>query len=106
MNHVVLPRMSLVAVESLHGMKQVSSSLIAAAVRFGTPAYVMDMVAVAQAAEQVEAAFPSPWVLQYSLKANDLPAIAAFLASRGWGGNVVSAGEGQDAGGAGPDKRA
>jgi len=63
----------------------------------------MDMVAVAQAAEQAEAAFPGPWVLQYSLKANDLPAIAAFLASRGWGGNVVSAGEWQHAADAGLD---
>lgn len=32
-----------------------------------------------------------------ALKANDLPAISAFLAERGWGGNVVSAGEWQHA---------
>ena len=81
----------------LRGIDQLSFSLVAAARQFGTPAYVMDMVAVASAARQVEDGFPRPWVLQYSLKANDLPAIAAFLADRGWGGNVVSAGEWQHA---------
>jgi diaminopimelate decarboxylase len=55
--------------------------------------YVVDMAAVAAAAEAVERAFPDPWIRQYSLKANDLPALAAFLAGRGWGANVVSAGE-------------
>lgn len=69
--------------------------LTEAARRFGTPVYVVDLASVATAAQQVEAAFGAPWVLQYSLKANDLPAIAAFLGRRGWGGNVVSAGEWQ-----------
>ncbi|MBO0847208.1 MAG: hypothetical protein J2P22_17540, partial [Nocardioides sp.] len=51
------------------------------------------MAAVAAAADAVERAFPAPWIRQYSLKANDLPALTAFLAERGWGANVVSAGE-------------
>jgi diaminopimelate decarboxylase len=79
--------------------------LAEAAARFGTPVYVVDLPSVAAAAQQVESAFGAPWVLQYSLKANDLPAISAFLAERGWGGNVVSAGEWQHArhGGLGND---
>jgi diaminopimelate decarboxylase len=72
--------------------------LLTAAETFGTPAYVMDMAAVASAAAAVESAFGPPWILQYSLKANDLPAIAAFLHQRGWGANVVSTGEWQFAG--------
>ena len=66
-----------------------------AAERFGTPTYVMDMATLGSAADDVEAAFRPPWVLQYSLKANDLPAISSFLHKRGWGGNVVSTGEWQ-----------
>ncbi len=53
------------------------------------------MRSVGLAASQVEAAFPAPWLLQYSLKANDLPAVSAYLEGRGWGGNVVSTGEWQ-----------
>lgn len=64
-----------------------------AAETFGTPLYVVDMSAMHRAADAVEAAFPSPWVHQYSLKANDLPAVIALLADRGWGANVVSGGE-------------
>ena len=78
-------------------MDELGPLLAEAAARFGTPVYVVDLPSVAAAAEQVEAAFGAPWVLQYSLKANDLPAITAFLGERGWGGNVVSAGEWQHA---------
>jgi diaminopimelate decarboxylase len=67
--------------------------LVRAARAFGTPAYVVDLAAVGAAAAAVEEAFPDPWVRQYSLKANDLPALASFLAARGWGANVVSSGE-------------
>jgi len=76
---------------------QLADALARAADRFGTPVYVMDMISVAAAARQVEDAFGSPWLLHYSLKANDLPAIAGYLAGRGWGGAVVSAGEWQHA---------
>ncbi|MEO7422208.1 MAG: hypothetical protein ABIU87_07425 [Ornithinibacter sp.] len=53
----------------------------------------MDVAAIGEAAAAVERAFPPPWVWQYSLKANDLPAVAEVLALRGWGANVVSLGE-------------
>jgi diaminopimelate decarboxylase len=76
---------------------QLTEALATAANRFGTPVYVMDMISVASAARQVEAAFGSPWLLHYSLKANDLPALAGYLAGRGWGGAVVSVGEWQHA---------
>ena len=63
---------------------QIVPELARAAERFGTPVYVIDMVSVTAAAKQVEAAFGA-WLLHYSLKANDLPAITAYLAGRGWG---------------------
>ena len=96
MNHVVLERVSGTGGES-RTIAQVKDALARAADRFGTPVYVVDMISVATAARQVEAAFGSPWLLHYSLKANDLPAIAGYLASRGWGGAVVSTGEWQHA---------
>jgi len=95
-NHVVLKRVSEASGGS-RTIAQVNEALARAADRFGTPVYVVDMISVASAAQQVEAAFGSPWLLHYSLKANDLPAIAGYLASRGWGGAVVSAGEWQHA---------
>jgi diaminopimelate decarboxylase len=41
----------------------------------------------------LEAAFPDPWIRQFSIKANDVPAIIAELARLGLGANVVSRGE-------------
>jgi diaminopimelate decarboxylase len=67
--------------------------LTEAAARFGTPLYVVDVAALNAAAAAVERAFPQPWVWQYSLKANDLPAVVDVVAARGWGANVVSTGE-------------
>src|SRR6476646_2458530 len=69
------------------------AALVHAASEYGTPVYVVDLATVGAAAAMMEAAFPRPWIWQYSLKANDLPAIAGYLAGRGWGANVVSAGE-------------
>jgi diaminopimelate decarboxylase len=86
--------------ETINGSRtiaELTDVLASAADRFGTPVYVMDMTSVAAAARNVEDAFGSPWLLHYSLKANDLPAIAGYLAGRGWGGAVVSAGEWQHA---------
>jgi diaminopimelate decarboxylase len=68
-------------------------ALRAAARRHGTPLYVTDGVALDTAADAVRAAFPDPWLRAYSLKANDLPALIARLAARGFGANVVSGGE-------------
>jgi diaminopimelate decarboxylase len=41
----------------------------------------------------VRDAFPDPIVRQYSVKANDVPAVIAQVAARGFGANVVSRGE-------------
>ncbi|MFL5675892.1 MAG: hypothetical protein ACJ779_12850 [Chloroflexota bacterium] len=71
----------------------VAAALRAAAQRFGTPAYVTDLAALDEAAAAVRAAFPNPWVRQYSVKANDVPAIVAEVAARGFGANAVSRGE-------------
>ena len=68
-------------------------ALRAAARRHGTPLYVTDGTALDAAADAVRVAFPDPWLRSYSLKANDLPAIVARLAARGYGANVVSRGE-------------
>jgi len=95
-NHAVLRRVAGTSAGS-RAIAQLNEALATAANLFGTPVYVMDMISVATAARQVEAAFGSPWLLHYSLKANDLPALAGYLAGRGWGGAVVSAGEWQHA---------
>ncbi|NRQ35465.1 hypothetical protein HII36_27075 [Nonomuraea sp. NN258] len=68
-------------------------ALAEAARTYGTPLYVTDVAELNQRAALVEDAFPDPWIRQYSLKANDDPAIVRRLAERGWGGNVVSSGE-------------
>jgi diaminopimelate decarboxylase len=64
-----------------------------AAHRWGTPLYVTDMSAVEAAAADLVEAFPDPWIRQYSLKANDLPAIVSRIGRLGFGANVVSRGE-------------
>ena len=83
------------------GFAEVRGDLVRAAECFGTPVYVVDAIALETAAARLEAAFPAPWIRQYSLKANDLPAVVATLAARGWGANVVSSGEWQQAANAG-----
>jgi len=65
----------------------------AAAAAYDTPLYVTDLQTLDHCAAEVESAFPEPWLRQYSLKANGLPALVRRLACRGWGGNIVSAGE-------------
>ncbi len=64
-----------------------------AARRFGTPLYLTDLAQLSSAAAEVRAAFPDPWIRQYSVKANDVPAIIAAVAAGGFGANVVSRGE-------------
>jgi diaminopimelate decarboxylase len=64
-----------------------------AARRFGTPLYVTDLGTLTEAAAEVGAAFPDPWLRQYSVKANDVPAVVAAVAAEGFGANVVSRGE-------------
>jgi diaminopimelate decarboxylase len=65
----------------------------AAADTCDTPLYVTDLQTLDRCAAEVESAFPEPRLRQYSLKANGLPALVRRLARRGWGGNIVSAGE-------------
>jgi diaminopimelate decarboxylase len=68
-------------------------ALRAAARRFGTPLYLTDLAVLAAAATQVREAFPDPWLRQFSVKANDVPAVIAEVARHGFGANVVSSGE-------------
>jgi diaminopimelate decarboxylase len=72
----------------------VAAALREAAARFGTPAYVTDGATLDAVGAELRAAFPDPWIRQYSVKANDVPAIiAAATAAAGGGANVVSRGE-------------
>lgn len=71
----------------------IASALRRAAGRFGTPAYVTDVAAIDAAAAAVRAAFPDPWLLHYSVKANDVAAVVRLVSERGFGANVVSRGE-------------
>ncbi len=68
-------------------------SLRVAARRYGTPVFVTDLATLEAACAGVTAAFPDPIVRQYSVKANDVPAVIAQVAARGFGANVVSRGE-------------
>lgn len=61
--------------------------------RFGTPCYLTDLRVLDLRANELEADFPDPWIRQYSLKANPLPAVVGRLAEAGFGANVVSSGE-------------
>ena len=67
--------------------------LAEAAERFGTPCYVTDLGVLDLRARELGAAFPDPWVRQYSLKANPLPAVVGCLARSSFGANAVSSGE-------------
>ena len=72
---------------------RIEESLRVAARRYGTPLFVTDLATVDAACAGVAAAFPDPIIRQYSVKANDVPAVIAQVASRGFGANVVSRGE-------------
>ena len=71
----------------------VAAPLRLAARRFGTPLYVTDLASLADATAVVRDAFPDPWIRQFSVKANDVPAVIAAVAEHGFGANVVSRGE-------------
>ena len=72
----------------------IAGALRDAATRFGTPAYVTDLATIEAAGAEIRAAFPDPWIRQYSVKANDVPAlIAAVCRAAAGGANVVSRGE-------------
>jgi diaminopimelate decarboxylase len=69
------------------------TALRRAAGRYGTPVYVTDLPTLDDACSAVEGAFPDPIVRQYSVKANDVPAVIREVSARGFGANVVSRGE-------------
>jgi diaminopimelate decarboxylase len=71
----------------------ISAGLCRAAARHGTPLYVTDVAALDAAVADLAAAFPDPWIRQYSLKANDVAAVVRLVTERGLGANVVSRGE-------------
>lgn len=71
----------------------IAGSLRVAAGRYGTPLYLTDAASLDAAADELRAAFPDPWIRQYSVKANDVAAIVARLAAHDLGANVVSRGE-------------
>jgi diaminopimelate decarboxylase len=75
------------------GIPPIADRLRTAVDGHGTPLFVTDLAALDAAAAAVCDAFPSPWVRQYSVKANDVPGIVAAVTSRGFGANVVSRGE-------------
>lgn len=71
----------------------IANALRDVAGRHGTPAYVTDLAELDRAATALREAFPDPWIRQYSVKANDVPAVVAEVTARGFGANVVSRGE-------------
>jgi diaminopimelate decarboxylase len=54
---------------------------------------VTDLATLDAACADATAAFPDPIIRQYSVKANDVPAVIAAVTERGFGANVVSRGE-------------
>ena len=79
--------------ESGDRLPEIAAALRDAARRYGTPVAVTDVRQAADAAAAVTSAFPDPWLRAFSLKANDVTAIVARIASFGYGANVVSRGE-------------
>ncbi|HXU85163.1 MAG TPA: hypothetical protein VN773_05105 [Verrucomicrobiae bacterium] len=79
----------------LDRLPEIADTLRAAAGRFGTPLYLTDETTVAAAAAELRTAFPDPWIRQYSVKANDVPAVIRLATGPGrdLGANVVSRGE-------------
>lgn len=71
----------------------IADALRRAGRRWGTPLYLTDLVGLDQDAHRLAAAFPDPWIRQFSLKANDVPAVVREVLARGFGPNVVSRGE-------------
>jgi diaminopimelate decarboxylase len=79
--------------EEIDRLPEIAGALRLAAARHGTPLYLVDVPTLALVERRMRAAFPDPWVRQYSLKANDVAAVVQRLAGLGWGANVVSRGE-------------
>jgi diaminopimelate decarboxylase len=74
-------------------LAQLAASLRLAAAQFETPLVLTDVGELARSADELALAFPDPCLRQYSIKANDVPAVVGRLAGLGLGANVVSRGE-------------
>lgn len=74
-------------------LAQLAASLRLAAAQFETPLVLTDVGELARSADELALAFPDPCLRQYSIKANDVPAVVGRLARLGLGANVVSRGE-------------
>ena len=74
-------------------MPDLEDGLRHAARRFGTPVAVTDIATLDAAIVELAAAFPDPWLRQFSVKANDVAPIVRLITERGFGANVVSRGE-------------
>ena len=76
-------------------LAEIADLLRTAARRFGTPLFVVDEAGIVAATDELERAFPDPWIRQYSLKANDVGAVVRLVTDGGrrLGANVVSRGE-------------
>lgn len=83
----------MVSSDPLEVLHSSAPALLEAAEQFGTPCYVTALAEVDRRAADLRRAFPDPWIRQYSLKANPLPALVERLAKDGLGANVVSVGE-------------
>ena len=85
----------MTAIQEDDRLPSIADSLREAARRFGTPLYLTDDETVGAHVDELRAAFPDPWLRQYSVKANDVPAVISRLTEpgRGLGANVVSRGE-------------
>jgi diaminopimelate decarboxylase len=74
-------------------LAMLAASLRLAAGQFRTPLVLTDVGELARSADELALAFPDPCLRQYSIKANDVPAVVGRLAGLGLGANVVSRGE-------------
>lgn len=83
-------------------LPDIAGALREAAGRIGTPLYLTDRATIDAAVDELRAAFPDPWIRQYSVKANDVvPVVALVTGATGrqgqrqtrLGANVVSRGE-------------
>lgn len=81
------------AADTVAGEPRIREGLRRAARRYGTPLFVTDLPTLDAACAAVRDAFPDPTMRQFSVKANDVPAVIAAVAARGFGANVVSRGE-------------
>ena len=57
----------------------IAAAMSASAGGSATPCYLTEVDTMTRRARELESAFPASWIRQYSLKANDVPAIVSRL---------------------------